>query len=78
MDYEIINYSDIDIEKPSKEFTHFERKVQQKKLKLDNPNVKPQQVFEGYKKTYTKCNSCKKCNNKKKNKKRNKKPNKVY
>ena len=69
MDYEIINYSDIDLEKPSKEFTHFERKVEQKKLKLDNPNVKPHQVFEGFKKT---------SNKKKKNKKRNKKPNKVY
>lgn len=68
MDYEIINYSDIDNEKPSKEFTHFEKKVAQKKLKLDNPNVKPQEVFEGYKKP----------SKKKKNKKRNKKTNKVY
>lgn len=71
MDYEIINYSDIDNEKPSKEFTHFEKKVAQKKLKLDNPNVKPHEVFEGYKKPS-------KTNKKKKNKKRNKKPNKGY
>ena len=68
MDYEIINYSDIDNEKPSKEFTHFEKKVAQKKFKLDNPNVKPHQIFEGYKKP----------SKNKKNKKRNKKTNKVY
>lgn len=68
MDFEIINYSDIDNEKPSKEFTHFEKKVAQKKLKLDNPNVKPQHIFEGFKKP----------SKNKKNKKRNKKPNKGY
>jgi len=51
MDYDIKMYDLDDLEEPSKEFTRFARKVELLKMKEEKPDVKPEKVFEGYKKS---------------------------
>ncbi len=50
MDYNVELYEFKDIEKPGPEFTRFSHKVELLKQKEDKPDVKPEKVFENYKK----------------------------
>lgn len=50
MDFHIETYDGDDLEKPSSEFVRFAKKVEQMKLKEEKPDVKPEKVFDGYKK----------------------------
>ena len=52
MDYNVELYEFKDIEKPGPEFTRFSHKVELLKQKEDKPDVKPEKVFENYKKPY--------------------------
>ena len=65
MEYEIRNYDLGDLEKPSKEFTRFARKVELMKIKEEKPDVKPEKVFEGYKKVKVAVRKSKRLENKK-------------
>jgi len=50
MDYNVELYEFKDIEKPGPEFARFSHKVELLKQKEDKPDVKPEKVFENYKK----------------------------
>lgn len=50
MDYEVEAYEYNDLETPSNEFVRFANKVERLKAKEEKPNVKPEKVFQGYKK----------------------------
>ncbi len=50
MDYELEAYEYNDLETPSTEFVRFANKVERLKAKEEKPNVKPEKVFQGYKK----------------------------
>jgi|TARA_R100001440_G_scaffold74692_1_gene100458 hypothetical protein len=50
MEFELAAYEFDDMEKPSSEFTRFARKVELLKMKEEKPDVKPEKVFEGFKK----------------------------
>ncbi len=50
MEFELSAYEFDDLEQPSSEFTRFARKVELLKQKEEKPDVKPEKVFEGFKK----------------------------
>tara|TARA_Y100001937_G_scaffold58317_1_gene79932 strand:+ start:3275 stop:3493 length:219 start_codon:yes stop_codon:yes gene_type:complete len=50
MEFSIDTYDGDDMEKPSAEFVRFAKKVELLKLKEEKPDVKPEKVFDGFKK----------------------------
>jgi 5'-3' exonuclease len=50
MEFSIETYDGDDMEEPSQEFVRFAKKVETMKLKEEKPDVKPEKVFDGFKK----------------------------